>query len=705
MAKFTINQIGLPAGTLDRARTDGLITGAKVTLDASAGGGNTFRFDLLWVPPDDTTSVPSLVVTANPAIWEYFPTAGVPGEHRIQLTVDEGLRTEEVVIRTFAIRTPNLGLVIPAFNTKADKNASLILDGPSQTDASEDNAVDYLGNLGPLDYTGWWRAIYELTMAVENGGGGSGAIASVKGSGGITPTTPQIGVVTLDGAGLYARNGSNGAMLANVAMGGFAVTGASTGTFSGALTALNFNGVALTTVGVATKFLNQLGAYVDLPAPPAVLTDYYVNDVTGNDVNPGTIGLPVKTIGQAILLLKNATGGIVTQDVIIHIAAHGGTGYTLTGGNRFGSLVANLTFIGDSVTEVKPPTTLTLVTGRYELKVTGTPYVVNELKGLFAECVSSSTSANVGMRRLILRNTTDSIFVSKGPPTTAIIGDVWRVVRPSTKVFIESANTVSGPVNGHRFEAFNPAINFVNLEFASTTDYSTQWTNNIRMYGVIFNSTGSNSMPRFTDAFLTAGMNLFGGWILPELSSSQQDGYGVSLIGPGGNSRSPQFYSSRFHGHIVCANFFVYQASFVEIEGGYIEALNMNRSEATIGQQWGAAEPNKPYIFFENLASPTTDVIGISHYANINFMVTSIRQLSGTGRVYASSSTLYFYAAATFLNGARLEGSGANLWFLGNDGSTIAGGVTVGSILTQNKTTFAIGDAIDSGGSVARRYS
>jgi hypothetical protein len=168
MAKFVIDQAGLPAGTLDVSRTDGLDTGAVVTLDATGGGGGTFLFELLWVPLGDVAAEPTLAPTANPAIWTFTPSAGVYGTYRIRLTTDKGEDNEDSVTRVFVIRTPLQGLVIPALNTIADNEASLVKKGSAQVDASEDNSTDYAGALATLDYTGWWRALHELFIVAEN---------------------------------------------------------------------------------------------------------------------------------------------------------------------------------------------------------------------------------------------------------------------------------------------------------------------------------------------------------------------------------------------------------------------------------------------------------------------------------------------------------------------------------------------------------
>jgi len=149
-ASMQIDQVGLGAGTPGLARTDGLADGAVVTL-TSITVGTTYRFEFLWVPPDDTTAVASLAATGSPEVWEFTPTPGAYGTYRIHLIVDEGLPTEEETIRTFGVRNPS-GLLPPAFNEKADEDASLVLHTPSEVEASENNEVSPTTG---LQWAGW----------------------------------------------------------------------------------------------------------------------------------------------------------------------------------------------------------------------------------------------------------------------------------------------------------------------------------------------------------------------------------------------------------------------------------------------------------------------------------------------------------------------------------------------------------------------
>jgi len=167
-AQIKISQAGLAAGVAGVSRTDGLATGALVTLqDMGTTGVTSFR--VLWGPPNDTTARTSLVVTGNPRIWTFSPTAGAWGSYRIELRRD-GVPVER---RIFGIRSPNNHLLTPALNEQASRLASWDNAGADQKELSENNALDFSdANLNLLGYAGWWRALRELFNVVEAGTGG-----------------------------------------------------------------------------------------------------------------------------------------------------------------------------------------------------------------------------------------------------------------------------------------------------------------------------------------------------------------------------------------------------------------------------------------------------------------------------------------------------------------------------------------------------
>lgn len=174
-ALLKIDQAGLSAGVAGRSRTDGLATGALVTLTNTGSGTTLMR--LLWAPPGDTTALSSLAVTGDPKVWTFSPTASKYGSYLVELIADQGLVTEKRERRVLVVRTPNRKLVIPALNERGDNAASLLAAGQEQVEASNNNAVDYLdATLNGVPYAGWWRAIHEMMMALDTGIAGSNLV-------------------------------------------------------------------------------------------------------------------------------------------------------------------------------------------------------------------------------------------------------------------------------------------------------------------------------------------------------------------------------------------------------------------------------------------------------------------------------------------------------------------------------------------------
>lgn len=167
---MTIDQTGLSAGVAGVSRTDGLLTGALVTI-TSVGGGSTHLVELLDVPLEDINAVASLVQNGgDPTIWTFTPTANQPGTFRIKLTEDLGLPSESVQIRVLRMRTPRNGIILPAMNERADDEASLVNSGAPFIDASEDNATDYTSSsfYNGRRYSGWWRFLHEFVVRFDD---------------------------------------------------------------------------------------------------------------------------------------------------------------------------------------------------------------------------------------------------------------------------------------------------------------------------------------------------------------------------------------------------------------------------------------------------------------------------------------------------------------------------------------------------------
>jgi hypothetical protein len=167
-AFLRIDQDGLPEGTAGRSRTDGLATGALVTLtDTSPGSGST-AFKLFWTPPRDTGAVSSLAPTEDPKVWTFAPTEDKYGSYLIELVRNAGLLSETTERRVLVMRTPNLGLIIPALGERGYPSASL--DDDRGAELVDNNATDFADpDLNELPFAAWWRAMHELIMHVDDG--------------------------------------------------------------------------------------------------------------------------------------------------------------------------------------------------------------------------------------------------------------------------------------------------------------------------------------------------------------------------------------------------------------------------------------------------------------------------------------------------------------------------------------------------------
>ena len=164
-AQITFDQTGLPAGVPGRARTDGLDTGALVTI--SNGSGNPCRCELWWYPPDDSGVAASLTQVA-PNQWTIQPTATTYGEYAVRMIEDEGTLNETEDIKIFGIRYPSSGLLITALNSRGD----LTVNRASST-AQKTLAAQLSFNNEPLpddptiDYANWWQQQRELYSVVD----------------------------------------------------------------------------------------------------------------------------------------------------------------------------------------------------------------------------------------------------------------------------------------------------------------------------------------------------------------------------------------------------------------------------------------------------------------------------------------------------------------------------------------------------------
>lgn len=178
MAKMIINQAGIAPGVAGQSRSDGLRTGALVTVTHDAADAVFTEFSLLWAPTDDFTAASSFAQVGTHATFSPDPTSK-GGTYRIRMRVSTASTTTDV-IRLFAVRTAIANLRIPALNERADETASLTNHGASTIAASEFNEPSISGPFAGGNYGGWYSAINELATKVESLASGGGVAKSMS---------------------------------------------------------------------------------------------------------------------------------------------------------------------------------------------------------------------------------------------------------------------------------------------------------------------------------------------------------------------------------------------------------------------------------------------------------------------------------------------------------------------------------------------
>ena len=175
-ALMQIDQVGLSGGTPGKTRSDGLLTGATVTVTITVPG-ETNDLELLWIPDGDTATAASFMATGA-TTWEFTPSPSCPGTYRILAIVD-GV---EVEVRELRVRTALLRQIVPSLNELADPTANLLNNGAALVLASEDNEneLSLLPGLSGAEpsavpspfiggnYGGWYRWVRDTSIQMED---------------------------------------------------------------------------------------------------------------------------------------------------------------------------------------------------------------------------------------------------------------------------------------------------------------------------------------------------------------------------------------------------------------------------------------------------------------------------------------------------------------------------------------------------------
>jgi len=247
--------------------------------------------------------------------------------------------------------------------------------------------------------------------------------------------------------------------------------------------------------------------FIQRESQTTVSLDLYVNDVTGDDANPGTLALPLKTYGAAVAKIPDqieSPDGSTISDVTIHLAPHGSAaGYPLvTIENKATELRALIHITGDdNFTELVAPTAAGAGSG--SLVVISAALTIDAYLGKTIEIL---TGAAAGDRRLIRNNSATDIVPVSAFSAAVAPGDSYRIVEPSVVLQLPSLtfgsqtlamfvpavrncpgmapaiNINSGP------DTFGPAVVFSNLQLRAPTvgefgSFTIQ-SSSVALYGV-----------------------------------------------------------------------------------------------------------------------------------------------------------------------------------------------------------------------------
>ena len=131
---LTFNQPGIPAGDLDRGRTDILTT------DAGGGRSPVVTIDIGDVPAgsvvlvqaiDEPPASSPMLTQVSDTHWTLEFNAGAWGPFRIQATASIGTEVVSSVTRRISVRSPTFHLAYPALSERYDPNAHLVPTVPS----------------------------------------------------------------------------------------------------------------------------------------------------------------------------------------------------------------------------------------------------------------------------------------------------------------------------------------------------------------------------------------------------------------------------------------------------------------------------------------------------------------------------------------------------------------------------------------------
>lgn len=234
--------------------------------------------------------------------------------------------------------------------------------------------------------------------------------------------------------------------------------------------------------------------------------DLYVSDINGNDANDGlAAATPVKTLAGA---LSKIMFQIVAFDVVIHVGAHGGAGYTWATIDGY-TLIdgASIYVVGDGAgqpgedgfTVVVGPTLA--LAGSDDTKVVSAALVAD---AYFGNTIEMLTGAAAGDRRTIKENTATDILAPMRFTAAVAAGDSYRIVRPSVRVLLPRAYTFASPVGSTTIMCVNiggPIVRTTDVGMADSGPRSSLMLVNLG-FDTVAGGFGGYSCPEFVNSLV-----------------------------------------------------------------------------------------------------------------------------------------------------------------------------------------------------------
>lgn len=490
VAKIKLDQVGLsPPGEEDQSRSDGLADGSRMSA-YSVDEHTTYKWEMLWAPLDDIAVV---VVDSTGRLCYWDPQAAAYGEYNIRLTVDEGLPTQNVIDRTFGIRTPKKGILYPALNQDADPNASLVNAGPDRVRASTTN--EPFGPFTGGSYAGWLMHYYELAAIVEDlSEGGIPTLENKQMAGRVTTSdgdlacdTPIAEAPVLDSHVTVRINGISVSVGDGVktAFCYFSDDGGTSAKDIADITTgdlLYWNGnvanYQLTTLD-EIEFDYDVGQTGGVGGSGCACSDLITQGevnfwvrTDGDDNNSGTEAAPFASLERAYQSIPI----IVTHPVIIHLGVHSGSGWPyVTLGQHL--MRAPIIVIGDGAGSGDGFTELlsgAAEAGSSQYQISSSGLTLNAFRG---KTILVTSGAATGDRRHVNYNDTGALYPNTPFTAAVATGDTFRVVGPAVNILLndtfieEKSPLVSGCGQADSFVTAsrnNNKVWFVNVGIQTT---------------------------------------------------------------------------------------------------------------------------------------------------------------------------------------------------------------------------------------------